>query len=130
MTSYARSMPPKQHSPAADVERAIFALDDGAHPFTVRRNGDRIEAVWTAAARGEGVVFGTVEWRFRVTLLGETGEYTDSILAKNFDGAENWMNFRSTDVSRPVKAVLEQHGWTRRPNFFARLFGGRSDRTD
>lgn len=112
------------HRPAAEVERALFALNDGTHPFEVRRNGQRIEAVWRHAARGPGVVFGGVEWRYRVTLLGESGQYTDSIFAKNFDEDNTSFPFRSTDVSGPVKAVLAEQGWTRRPNAFSRFFSG------
>ncbi|OII14746.1 hypothetical protein [Curtobacterium sp. MCBA15_008] len=112
------------HRPAAEVEQALFALNDGTHPFEVVRNGQRIEAVWRHGARGPGVVFGSVEWRYRVTLLGESGQYKDSVFAKNFDDDNTYFDFRSTDVSRPVKAVLAEHGWTHRPNAFSRFFRG------
>lgn len=110
------------HRPAAEVEQALFDLNDGTHPFEVLRNGQRIEAVWRHGARGPGVVFGSVEWRYRVTLLGESGEYTDSVFAKNFDDDNTFFTFRSTDVSRPVQAVLAACGWTHRPNPFSRFF--------
>jgi hypothetical protein len=118
------------HSTAADVERALFALNDGRHPFEVVRNGDRIECVWRHEARGQGIVFGRVEWRYRVTLLGESGEYGDSVLAKNFETRNDFFSFTSTDVSHPVQAVLAAHGWTKRRNVLSRALGrllGRGD---
>lgn len=117
-----------QHAPAAEVERGLFALNDGTRAFEVVRNGDRIEGVWRHAARGEGIVFGGVEWRYRVTLLGESGEYKDSIFAKNFDTGNDYFSFKSTDVSHPMQAVLAQYGWTKHRGplrrAFGRLFGG------
>jgi hypothetical protein len=112
-----------QHATAAEVERALFALNDGTRSFEVRRNGDRIEGVWRHDARGEGIVIGGVEWRYRVTLIGETGEYKDSILAKNFDTGNDYFSFKSTDVSHPMQTVLAQHGWTKHRGAFRRAFG-------
>lgn len=115
---------PAQHSSAAEVERALFALNDGTRAFEVLRNGDRIEGVWRHAARGEGVVFGAVEWRYRVTLLGESGEYKDSVFAKNFDTGNDYFSFKSTDVSHPMQAVLAQHGWSKHRGGLRRALGG------
>jgi hypothetical protein len=119
-----------QHSSAAEVEQALFALGDGSHPFEVVRNGDRIEAVWRHRLRGPGLVFGSAEWRYRVTLLDESGEYKASVLAKNFDSGNDYFGFKSTDVTRPVKETLERHGWQKHRGAIGKAFGklfGRDD---
>lgn len=117
-----------EHSSADEVTRALFALNDGDHPFSVAREGERIVATWGRRA-GSGAdaisLSGNVWWKYRITLLGETGEYRRSVATMNWeDGGRGAYVFKSWDISGPVNKVLEDHGWTKRRTWLGRLLRG------
>lgn len=115
------TVPP--HRPAAEVEQALLALNDGSHPFEVRKDDDRIVAVWRHRLEGAQLAWGRAEWRYRVTLLDDSGEYTTSVVQQNWDGENTAFSFRSSDVTGPVDDVLARAGWTKRRNAVGRLLG-------
>ncbi len=112
-----------QHRPAAEVEQDLLALNDGNHPFEVVRDGDRIVAVWRHRLQGAQLAWGKAEWRYRVTLLDDSGEYTTSVVQRNWDGENTAFSFRSKDVTGPVDEVLARNGWVKRQNAVGRALG-------
>lgn len=123
---------PATHSSAAEVTRALLELKSEGDRFTMSldRKG-RIVASWFLANMGSTVK----SERYRITLLGETGEFTSwqYELEEPNTGPSGRLfpsysySFSSRDLTDPVDQVLAAHGWVRARSgagkFFGRLFG-------
>jgi len=113
-------------SSKADVTAALVALTgQGEHPILVTADGDRITGTWSTNMAGQpsggGVILlGSATWNWHVTLLDD-GMWKGSMSAKNWPDSPSF-TFNSGWVSGPMKQVLADHGWQRRPNPFTRAW--------
>jgi hypothetical protein len=125
---------PRVHSSAAEVTRALLDLRPGSDKFSITTDRDgRVLASWFLADMGATQKSEV----YRITLLGETGEYKSWLYeleepsvqasASIFVTSSYSYSFNSKDLTGPVDEVLAAHGWvparSGASKFFGRLFG-------
>jgi hypothetical protein len=114
------------HASAAEVTRALLALKSDGNKFTMSldRKG-RIVASWFLANMGSTEKLA----QYRITLRGETGEYTSWQYELEQPNSGNGQlfpsysySFKSKDLTDPVDAVLAAHGWVEAAPWLVRFF--------
>jgi len=125
---------PRVHSSAADVTRALLDLKPDSDKFSIATDREgRIVASWFLADEGATQKSEV----YRVTLLGETGEYKSTMFeleepsvqpsSSVFVTSGYSYSFNSKDLTGPVNEVLAAHGWVPARSgsrtFFGKLFG-------